>query len=88
MFPNIRVLLNFLKYILDQEKDSLISRFFMAQKENPMKGDWVSQVKKLMTDMDFNLTFADIVIMKKKTFKKMVDRQVKKASLEYLLSKI
>ena len=87
-FQIYRMMLNFLKYILDQGKDSLISRFFIAQKENPKKGDWVSQVKKLMADMNFNLTFADIGIMKKKAFKKIVDRQVKKASLEYLLSKI
>ena len=41
-----------------------------------------------MADMDLNLTFEDIGSMKKKTFKNIVDRQVKKASLEYMLSNI
>ena len=31
--------LNFLKYILNQKKESLVHRFFKAQCENPTKGD-------------------------------------------------
>ena len=87
-FQIFRMMLNFLKYILDQDKNSLVSRFFMAQKENPNKGDWVSYVRKLIADMDINLTFEDISVMKKRSYKKIVDRQVKNASFQYLLSKI
>ena len=36
---------------------SQISRFFIAQKDNPTKGDWVSCVRKLMIDMNINFTF-------------------------------
>ena len=43
---------NFLKYILDQESSTLIPRCFIAQKENPTKGDWVNCSRKLMIYMN------------------------------------
>ena len=54
-FHIFRMMLNFLKYILDQESSTLISRFFIAQKENPTKGYWVNCVRKLTIDMNNNL---------------------------------
>ena len=41
------MMLNFLKYILHQDKNSLMSRFFLAQCLHPTRGDWVSNVKKI-----------------------------------------
>ena len=38
--------------------------------------------------MDINHTFEDISVMKKRSYKKIVDRQVKNASFQYVLSKI
>ena len=87
-FQIFRMMLNFLKYILDQEKNSLVSRFFIAQKDNPIKGDWVSYVMKLLKDMEINLTLEDIEKMKRNPFKKIVNKQVQKASFKYLISKI
>ena len=87
-FHIYRMMLNFLNYILDQESSTLISRFFIAQKDNPTKGDWVNCVRKLMIDMNINFTFEDISKMKKRTFINIVNKQVLKASFKYLLSKI
>ena len=42
------MMLNFLKYILQQDQNSLIYKFFMAQNEQPTKGDWVSNIKKII----------------------------------------
>ena len=36
--------LMFLHYILNQNENSLIYRFFKAQKQNPVKGDWSEQI--------------------------------------------
>ena len=36
--------INFLQYILKEEKDSLMYRFLMAQKDNPVKNDWCLMV--------------------------------------------
>ena len=77
-----------MKYILDQKSFTLISRFFIAQKENPTKGDWVNCVRKLMIDMNINFTFEDISKMKKRTFINIVNKQVLKALFKYPLPKI
>ena len=36
----------FLHYILQQNKEDLLFRFFQAQNRYPQKGDWVMQIKK------------------------------------------
>ena len=64
---------NFLKYILDQKRESLLSKFFTAQCENPTKGDWVSNIKKIMIEVGLDKTFDKIVNMKKRLLKKMCD---------------
>ena len=80
-------MLNFLKYILHQDKNSLMSRFFWAQPLHPTRGDWVSNVKKILIKIDFDISFEEIILMKIMTFKKTVQSKVRKAALKYLLSK-
>ena len=87
-FQIFKMMLNFLKYILDQESSSLISKNFIAQKESPTKGDWVTFVRKLLQDMEINYTFEDIRNMKKRTFRNIVNKQVNESSFRYLLSQI
>ena len=60
--------LHFLKYILNQKKESLVHRFFIAQCEHPTKGDWVSSVKTIMKEVDLKLTFEEIKMAKKESF--------------------
>ena len=36
--------LDFLHYILNEDEDSLLRRFFTAQQESPVRGDWVMKV--------------------------------------------
>ena len=81
------MMLNFLKYILHQDKSSLMSRFFWAQAMQPTRGDWVSKIRKILTKIDFDISFEQITAMKRNAFKKTVDHKVKKAALKYLLSK-
>ena len=81
------MMLNFLKYILHQDKNSLMSRFFWAQSLHPTRGDWVSNVKKILIKIDFDISFEEIIVMKIITFKKTVQSKVRKAALKYLLSK-
>ena len=82
------MMLNFLKYILDQEKDSLIYKFFRAQCQNPTKGDWVSNTKKIMQEKEMNESFEDISVMKRQTFRKYVNKKVKKMGFQYLVGQI
>ena len=54
------MMLNFLHYILNQEKGSLLHRFFEAQLNNPTKGDWVSEILEVMEEMELNMELEDI----------------------------
>ena len=54
--------MNFLWYILNEEDNSLIKTFFMAQYENPSKGDWVSQIQIDLIELGINYTFDQITL--------------------------
>ena len=69
--------LNFLHYILNQHKDSLLRKVFDAQMDNPIRGDWVTQVEMDIKDTGLFLTFDQIMIMSKEMFKKIVKEKVK-----------
>ena len=68
---------NFLHYILCQDEDSLISRFFAAQCADPIKGDWASTVKKDLEFLNIDLSFEEISSYSKKAFKLIVKDAVK-----------
>ena len=77
--------LNFLHYILCQEEDSLIKRFFKAQCSQPVKGDWVSTVKKDLEFLKITMTFEQIKNKSKGDFKEIVRKFINKESFEDLL---
>ena len=81
-------MLNFLRYILQQEQKSLLSKFFKAQCNQPSKGDWVENIKKIISSIDLQMSFEDIRQTKQNAFKKIVDAKVRKVAFSYLLSKI
>ena len=76
--------LSFLKYILHEDEDSLIRRFFEAQVQNPIKNDWASQVKMDLEQLDMNMTIDDVFTIPKYGFKKMLKEKVKVAAYKYL----
>ena len=82
------MMLNFLQYILQQDPNSLIQKFFRAQCDNPTKNDWVSHIKIILKDTRITLTFEEIANLKSHIFKKIVDTQVKSVAMKYLLSNI
>ena len=59
----------FLHYILNQNEESLLKKFFNAQIENSTKTDWTSQIKKDLTELGINLEIEDIKLMSKNGFK-------------------
>ena len=46
-----RFKINFLQYILHQEKETLLSKMLHAQQIRPVRGDWFSSVQQIMEDM-------------------------------------
>ena len=76
--------LNFLHYILNQPTDSLLRNVFDAQVDNPIGGDWVTQVEMDIRDLKLSLTFDQIKTIPKEQFKKLVKEKVKIRSFEFL----
>ena len=58
----------YLHHILQQENQSLLYRFFIAQIEDPTPRDWVSQVLEDLEEININLELDKIRHMKKEKF--------------------
>ena len=68
----------FLHYLLNLPETDLTSRVFHAQAENPVKNDWVLQVKKDLTDIGMgDISFEDIKQKSKDAFKKEVKTKIR-----------
>ena len=64
--------LNFLHYILNQHEKSLLHRFFTAQLENPTKGDWVTEMKKYIIELEIASSFEEVKTITKTRHEKRV----------------
>ena len=80
--------LNFLHYILNQHEKSLLHRFFTAQLENPTKGDWVTEMKKYIIELEIASSFEEVKTIKKTRYEKIVSEKVKAEAFKYLKNKI
>ena len=54
-----------LHYILNQEEDSLMLRFFNAQLSNPVEENWTEQVQKDLQDLNMNHSTNEINLCQK-----------------------
>ena len=67
--------LGFLYYILNEDKDSMIFKFFESQRKNRSSKDWVSTVLKDMKKLNLNMNFEEIGSMKKSMFLNIIKRK-------------
>ena len=74
----------FLQTILQESENSLMYRFFQAQHNNPTKGDWCQSVEKSLKDLDLNLSFSHVKLMKKEELQKLIKHACARSALEYL----
>ena len=65
-------------HILQQKRDSLLHRFFMAQLTHPTARDWVSQVLEQLEDQPLNLEIEEIKVKNKISFLEMVKEAIRK----------
>ena len=79
--------LMFLKYLLEENPNSLIYRFLKLQLENPTRGDWASSCLIDLKDLQINLSFEQIEKMSKKQFNSIIKESIQKRALEYLIRK-
>ena len=86
-FDIYKIQLFFLKNILDEEEDSMISKFFHLQVENPVKGDWASSCSSTLKKLDINLSLEDIKQMSVNIFSCLVKKKCKESAYKYLMKK-
>ena len=76
--------MNFLHYILNQPDDSILKRVFNEQLNSPSRNDWVRLIDQDMKVLKISLTYGEIKIMSKNSFKNIKSKKIKEAALEYL----
>ena len=86
-FEVIKLRLFFLKYILNQNSESLIARFLQIQIEKSSKFDWVSTCLKDLKKLKIDISFEDIKNLPNNQFKNIIRKKCKEVALEYLLNK-
>ena len=59
--------LMFLHYILNEDENSLIFKFFQAQIQNPLPGDWVLTVEQDLHILNLNFNLQSIKCLTKES---------------------
>ena len=67
----------YLKYILEEDESSLLSKFFKLQLEFPTKGDWASTCKNDLKELEIQESLEEIRLMTKIQFTKILKKKVK-----------
>ena len=76
--------LNFLQYILHEDKNSLVHSCLTAQLENPSPGDWGLTCLKDLEELDIKWNIPDMENMSKCSFRNIVRKKTAERTLEYL----
>ena len=74
----------FLHYILSEDEDSLMLKFFKAQQENPSLGDWSRQVEEDLDENGLNISMEEIRNLSQDSFRKKVKKSIYEAAFKWL----
>ena len=77
----------YLKYILEQSEESLISQFFKLQLDEPTRGDWASKCLLDLKELRITESLDEIKSMTKTKFASILKSRVKENALSYLKGK-
>ena len=74
----------FFKYILSQKETSIVKQVFNEQKCHPQRGDWINIVKKDLRKLKIGLSYEEITLMPKSSFKRLVKQKCEENALMFL----
>ena len=74
----------YLKYILSQNEDSLVRKFFNLQLNEPSKGDWAFQCQSDLKELKIHESFEEIRNMTHSQYLKRIKSQILQNAFEYL----
>ena len=86
-FSIIKLRLLFLKYILNQDQNSMLFKFLDLQFKQSTRGDWGSTCLRDLKDLNINLTLDEIKDMTKTKFKTIIKTKIEQTALIYLNKK-
>ena len=86
-FEIIKIRLLFLKTILDEDEESMISKFVRLQQEQSVKGDWISTCFKDLKSLDMSVSLSEIRNMSKNSFRKILNKRIRIIAFNYLKRK-
>ena len=70
----------YLKYILEQDEESKLKKFFNLQIEKPCRGDWASTCLNDLKQLNLTLSMEEIKLMSKYKFATMLKSKIRKCS--------
>ena len=74
----------FFHYILHEDKNSLLYKFYKSQCRNPVKDDWVMTLTEDLETLNIDATEEKIEKISENSFKKLVNAAIKKEAFKYL----
>ena len=72
-------------HVVNLDKSEVLHKFYIAQKLNKSKDDWVEQLEKDKADLDLNLEDEEIISIKKEQFRNIVKNRIEKFAAKYLM---
>ena len=78
--------LMFYHYILNEDSDALLYKFYKVQAEKPVKNDWSLTINENLKELKIPLTEYQIQNMSKIAFQKIVKESIQNAALNYLVN--
>ena len=76
--------LNFLRHIINSDKNGLLFKFYSIQKDCPVKNDWVLQVEIDRKEINLDLSDDDFTSLSKWQFKKTLKKKIYEAATNHL----
>ena len=78
--------LNFLHYLLNQDENTMLSKFFRVQWQFSTRGDWTEDLRQDMKDFQIQEELTVLKNMSKSKFKQMVTTKARNYEFSCLLS--
>lgn len=72
-------------HVVNLDKTEVLHKFYIAQKLNKSKDDWVEQLEKDKVDLDLQMEDDEIKCIKKEQFRNIVKNKIEKFSAKYLM---
>ena len=74
----------YLKRILNDTENSLLKQTYNSQSKSPSSGDWLSETKLILKELEIILTLNEIKEISKNKFKKIVKSAIENQAFKYL----